>query len=87
MAQKIFLKIFEIYLYMYKIFERQIKINVQASSTPLHDEGLLGDAVTFLLTANYATEETDARFKKYFAAQAKGQVRPPHSLTCLSPPC
>ena len=64
-----------------------MKINVQASSTPLHDEGLLGDAVTFLLTANYATEETDARFKKYFAAQAKGQVRPPRSQTCLSPPC
>ena len=47
----------------------------EASSTPLHDEGIIGDAVTFLLTANYATEETDHRFKKYFAAQAKGQVR------------
>ena len=46
----------------------------EASSTPLHDEGLIGDAVTFLLTSNYATEESDERFKRYFAAQAKGQV-------------
>ena len=48
----------------------------EASSTPLHDEGLIGDAVTFLLTSNYASEESDQRFKKYFAAQAKGQVSP-----------
>ena len=47
----------------------------EASATPLHDEGLLGDAVNFLLTANYATEETDEKFKKYFAAQAQGQVK------------
>ena len=47
----------------------------EASSIPLHDEGIIGDAVTFLLTTNYATEEEDERFKKYFAAQAKGQVR------------
>ena len=47
----------------------------EASSTPLHDEGILGDAVTFLLTSNYAAEESDERFKKYFAAQAKGQVK------------
>ena len=47
----------------------------EASSTPLHDEGIIGDAVTFLLTSNYATEESDERFKKYFAAQAKGQVK------------
>ena len=46
----------------------------EASSTPLHDEGIIGDAVTFLLTTNYATEEEDERFKKYFAAQATGQV-------------
>ena len=46
----------------------------EASSTPLHDEGIIGDAVTFLLTTNYATEEEDEKFKKYFAAQAKGQV-------------
>ena len=30
--------------------------------------------ITFLLTTNYATEEEDERFKKYFAAQATGQV-------------
>ena len=46
----------------------------EASSTPLHDEGLIGDAITFLLTANYVTDEPDNKFKKYFAAQAKGQV-------------
>ena len=46
----------------------------EASSTPLHGEGLIGDAVTFLLTANYAADEQDKKFKKYFAAQAKGQV-------------
>ena len=47
----------------------------EASATPLHDEGLLGDAVNFLLTANYATEETDEKFKEYVAAQAQGQVK------------
>ena len=47
----------------------------EASSTPLHDEGLIGDAITFLLTANWAVEEPDNRFKKYYAAQAKGQVK------------
>ena len=46
----------------------------EASSTPLHDDGLLGDAVNFLLTVNYAVEESDDRFKNYLAAQAKGQV-------------
>ena len=54
----------------------------EASSTPLHDEGLLGDAITFLLTANWAVEEPDNRFKKYFAAQAKGQVK--RKFTSLS---
>ena len=46
----------------------------EASSTPLHDDGLLGDAVNFLLTVNYAVEESDDRFKNYLEAQAKGQV-------------
>ena len=46
----------------------------EASSHPLHDEGLLGDAVNFLLTANYAAEESDEKFKKYLGAQTKGQV-------------
>ena len=62
--------------YMFGIDGHQclLRAMCEASSTPLHDEGIIGDAVTFLLTANYATEETDHRFKKYFAAQAKGQV-------------
>ena len=60
----------------------------EASAAPLHDEGLLGDAVTFLLTANFALQvrlcystllltvlqESDNRFKSYLAAQAGGQV-------------
>ena len=46
----------------------------EASSTPLHDEGILGDAVNFLLTANYASEETDDKFMKYLDAQSRGQV-------------
>ena len=53
----------------------------EASSTPLHDEGLIGDAITFLLTANWAVEEPDNRFKKYYAAQVKGQVK--RKLTSL----
>merc|ERR1719474_1030209 len=47
----------------------------EASATPLHDEGLLGDAVNFLLTANYASEETDEKFKEYVAAQVQGQQK------------
>ena len=47
----------------------------EASSTPRHDEGLIGDAITFLLTANYVSDEPDTKFKKYFAAQAKGKVQ------------
>merc|ERR1739848_290932 len=52
----------------------------EASATPLHDEGLLGDAVNFLLTANYATEQTDEKLKEYVAAQTQGQL----SQECLS---
>jgi len=47
----------------------------EASAAPLHDEGLLGDAVNFLLTGNYAAEEPDQKFKDYVAAQAQGQLK------------
>ena len=47
----------------------------EASSTPRHDEGLIGDAITFLLTTNYVSDEPDTKFKKYFAAQARGKVK------------
>ena len=47
----------------------------EASSTPRHDEGIIGDAITFLLTANYVSDEPDTKFKKYFAAQARGKVK------------
>ena len=53
----------------------------EAGATPLHDEGILGDVVNFLLTANYATEETDDKFKEYLEAQAKGQVMYLHIKT------
>ena len=46
----------------------------EASATPNHDEGLLGDAVNFILTSSYAEEEQDIKFKEYFKAQSKGQV-------------
>ena len=61
----------------------------EASAAPLHQEvcphrtddalmyseqGLLGDAVNFLLTANYAGYEKDDRFQSYRAAQSRGQV-------------
>merc|ERR1712106_1141662 len=46
----------------------------EASATPLHDEGILGDAVNFLLTANYVSIESDQLFKKYLDAQSKGQL-------------
>ena len=46
----------------------------EASATPNHDEGLLGDVVNFILTSSYAGEEQDDKFKEYFEAQSKGQV-------------
>ena len=46
----------------------------ETSAYPLHDEGVLGDAVNFLLTASYSEEEADHQLKHYVAAQAKGQV-------------
>jgi len=46
----------------------------EASAAPLHQEGLLGDAVNFLLTANYAGYEKDDRFQSYRAAQSRGQL-------------
>merc|ERR1711892_1654694 len=47
----------------------------EASATPLHDEGILGDAVNFLLTANYASIESDDKFKEYLKAQTEGQLK------------
>ena len=46
----------------------------EASAYPLHDEGVLGDAINFLLTANHVAEESDQQLKPYTAAQSKGQV-------------
>ena len=72
----------------------------EASAAPLHQEvcahptdnalmyskqGLLGDAVNFLLTANYAGYEKDDRFQSYRAAQSRGQVlRCPVVLYCTA---
>ena len=46
----------------------------EASSTPLHGEGVFGDVVNFLLTGIYAAGESNNKFKNYLGAQAKGQV-------------
>ena len=46
----------------------------EVGSNPFHEEGILGDAVNFLLTGNYAAEEEDERFLSYQEAQATGQI-------------
>ena len=46
----------------------------ESAAHPGHGDGMLGDLVTFLLTSNYAGEETGHQFSQYRAAQAGGQV-------------
>jgi len=46
----------------------------ETSATPLHDDGLLGDAINFLLTGSYSAADAVAVDKSYFEAQAKGQL-------------
>ena len=45
----------------------------EVGSNPFHDDGILGDALNFILASNYATEETDERFQSYLQAQSHGQ--------------
>ena len=44
----------------------------ETSATPLHSDGLLGDAINFLLTGSY--EATTSHDREYSEAQAQGQV-------------
>ena len=46
----------------------------EAGSNPFHDDGILGDVMTFLLASNFADEEEDERFKTYLKAQSHGQL-------------
>merc|ERR1711936_1026583 len=46
----------------------------EASSTPLHNEGFIGDAINFLLTSNYAADQSDENYQTYLRAQAKGRL-------------
>ena len=45
----------------------------ETSATPLHSDGLLGDAINFLLSGSY--EATTSHDREYSEAQAHGQVR------------
>ena len=44
----------------------------ETSATPLHSDGLLGDAINFLLSGSY--EATTSHDREYSEAQAQGQV-------------
>ena len=46
----------------------------EVGSNPFHDDGVLGDVMNFLLTANFADEEEDERFQTYLDAQTNGKV-------------
>ena len=46
----------------------------EVSSTPLHNEGVLGDALNFLLTGTYSAPDKSDVAKEYFEAQAEGQL-------------
>ena len=46
----------------------------EVGSNPFHGDGIFGDIMNFLLTANYVVEEEDDRFKTYLKAQSHGQL-------------
>lgn len=46
----------------------------EVGSNPFHDDGIIGDVMNFLLSANFADEEEDERFKTYLKAQTNGKV-------------
>jgi len=46
----------------------------EVGSNPFHGDGILGDIMNFMLTANFVTEEEDDRFKTYLKAQSHGQL-------------
>ena len=53
----------------------------ETSANPLHDDGLIGDAINFLLTGSYSAPA--AEDSSYFEAQAKGQVKPALKIKVL----
>ena len=46
----------------------------EVGSNPFHDDGIIGDVMNFLLSANFADEEEDERFQTYLEAQTNGKV-------------
>ena len=46
----------------------------EVGSTPAHQDGLMGDAVTMLLTASSTINAVEEGTKEYAEAQARGQV-------------
>ena len=45
----------------------------EVGSNPFHDDGIIGDVMNFLLSANFADEEEDQRFRTYLEAQTSGK--------------
>ena len=48
----------------------------EVGSNPFHDDGIIGDVMNFLLSANFANfadEEEDERFQTYLEAQINGK--------------
>ena len=55
----------------------------EASATPLHSDGLFGDALNLLLSAGHAlvggeSEEEIGSYREYSEAQSEGMVSNPH---------
>ena len=46
----------------------------EVGSNPFHDDGIIGDVINFLLSANFTDEEEDERFQTYLEAQTTGKV-------------
>ena len=46
----------------------------EVGSNPFHDDGIIGDVMNFLLSANFTDEEEDERFQTYLEAQTTGKV-------------
>ena len=47
----------------------------ETNATPLHGDGVFGDLLNFLFSANHHKEEIDHKLQPYLTAQARGQVR------------
>ena len=65
-------KIFADFIKKYLGRECLLRAVCETSATPLHSDGLLGDAINFLLSGSY--EATTSHDREYSEAQAQGQV-------------